>query len=99
MNTVILPEEAATMIHPTVKEACIRAMMRQGLLSKIRVGTRDYTTLESVNEYLSCLDHQNPRGSISVKTGMARKSGSSSTGAAKSGPDVLKAILQGRKKR
>jgi hypothetical protein len=97
MTKLLLPCEAAKLIHPSVKEASVRTMMRNGAIVRIQIGAAHYTTHECVTEYLTCHDQQNLRGSFSGKSETARKSGSSSTVDAKSGPDVLKATLQALK--
>lgn len=53
VSTLLLPSEAAQMIHPSVKEASVRALMRHGHLAQVRIGARHYTNRESVSEYLA----------------------------------------------
>lgn len=87
--------EAAEYIHPIVKEATIKRLIREGQLSAVKVGRSYLVSVEEVERYLECQGKGSQQDSINEKT-TAR--GSSSMADGTSGLDMVKVFLEKRKK-
>ncbi|MBF9059553.1 helix-turn-helix domain-containing protein [Rhodobacterales bacterium HKCCSP123] len=87
--------EAAAHIHPDIKEATVRRLIRNHEIRAVKISRSYYVPVDELERYLTCLEKGNPQDSIKDET---TAHGSYLMAENKSGPDMVRAFLEKQKK-